>query len=83
MGLTWYSTHRPFAPLMRRASARATRRTPQPAMFELLMEQVYGWGDEGAASMLSVLANTLVQIGFLVLTAVGDPASSPAWKRAT
>lgn len=48
-------------------------------MFELLMEQVYGWGDEGLASMLSVLTNTLVQVAFLVLAAVSDPTSPQAW----
>ena len=49
-----------------------------PLMFELMMEQVYGWGDDGIASMLSVLTNTLVQVAFLVLAAV-SPASLTGW----
>ena len=50
-----------------------------PVLFELLMETVYGWGDEGVGSMLSVLANTMIQIAFLVLMAIIDQDASKLW----
>ena len=50
-----------------------------PLMFELIMEAVYGWGDESAGAMLTVLANTIFQIGFLVVFSVSDPNASTLW----
>lgn len=50
-----------------------------PPLFELLMETVYGWADEGVGSMLSVLAGTLVQVGFLVQMAATNAGASKLW----
>ena len=43
------------------------------------MESVYGWADEGAASMLTTLLNTLVQIVFLVVLADADADAPSLW----
>ena len=54
-----------------------------PLLFELIMESTYGWGDEGTGAMLTVLANTLVQIAFLVVNAAGGEAGLwTAWATA-
>jgi MFS family permease len=50
-----------------------------PLFFELIMETIYGWGDEGAGSMLTILINTVVQIAFLVALAGADKDSSNLW----
>lgn len=50
-----------------------------PLFFELIMELVFGWGDEGAGAMMTVALNTLVQIGFLIVLAQGDGEGSNLW----
>lgn len=50
-----------------------------PLFFEMIMETVYGWGDEGVGSMLTILINTIVQIVFLIVLAGADPKSSNLW----
>ena len=50
-----------------------------PLFFELIMETIYGWGDEGAGSMLTILINTVVQIIFLIVLAGADKGSSNLW----
>ena len=43
------------------------------------METVFGWADEGAGAMMSVLVNTIVQIVFLVVLSASDPDASNLW----
>lgn len=50
-----------------------------PLLFELIMEAVYGWGDEGGGTMISMLLNTVVQIAFLLVLAGSPPESSKLW----
>ena len=50
-----------------------------PLMFELIMESIYGWGEEGAGAMMTVFLNTVVQIAFLLVLADSDPDASPLW----
>jgi FLVCR family MFS transporter len=50
-----------------------------PLFFELVMESVYGWGDESLGSMVTTLINVMVQIAFLVVLAETDPNMSKLW----
>jgi MFS family permease len=50
-----------------------------PLFFELIMESIYGWADENIGSMITILINTLMQIGFLIALAVVDPNASTIW----
>ena len=59
-----------------------------PLFFEMIMELVFGWGDEQISSMLTILLNTVVQIIFLIVLAQRDAADSeallwPSWLVAT
>lgn len=52
--------------------------TAMPLQFELLMETVYGWADEGNGSMLCMLFTTVIQVAFLAVFALSS-ASSKLW----
>jgi FLVCR family MFS transporter len=50
-----------------------------PLFFELIMESIYGWADENIGSMVTILINTIIQIGFLIALAVMDSSISKIW----
>ena len=50
-----------------------------PLLFELIMESVFGWGEEGLGSMMTVFINTAMQVFFLVVLASSDPDASKLW----
>lgn len=50
-----------------------------PLFFELIMESIYGWGDESIGSMLTIFINTIIQIVFLIVLAEMDPSTSRIW----
>ena len=43
------------------------------------MESIYGWGEESIGSMVTILINTVVQIGFLIALAEMDVDVSKVW----
>ena len=50
-----------------------------PLFFELIMESIYGWADESIGSMVTILINTVVQIGFLAALAEMNADVSKIW----